>query len=108
MGCYVNSAYHQFNSFASHLDANTLTPYTCVMACSAVHYGLAAIEDGQFCFCQKSLNVLLEKYDDTNCTALKCPGNNNFACGGKGFWMVYEAGQSVTVCIYNFYQLYII
>lgn len=100
LGCYASSAYLGTNinmAFASHLDPTQLKPYSCYRACSAVQYGLAFIINGDMCFCQKSHVIQLVRTGDANCSSVSCPGDANYACGGLGFLMAYEAGESTNV-----------
>ncbi|CAF0863211.1 unnamed protein product [Brachionus calyciflorus] len=95
-GCFENDIFnHEFNSFASHLDSSIITPQRCISACTAMGYSLAAIENGNLCFCKSGTNINSVKASDSNCQTIPCEGNVNSACGSMQHIMVYEAGAFV-------------
>lgn len=97
-GCFINNKEtNDFRTFASHLDTSFLTPQLCVEACSAMGQTLAAIEDGNFCFCKSTGQTNLEKTNDNECSVLSCSGNLNLACGSNHRLMVYESSPSTKV-----------
>lgn len=104
-GCFINNKeINDFRTFASHLDSSFLTPQLCIEACSTMGQSLAAIEDGNFCFCKLSGQTNLEKTSDSECNALSCSGNSNLACGSNRHLMVYLSTPSTEVMPVQIYQ----
>lgn len=98
VGCFVNDKEkNEFRTYASHLDLNSLTPQLCVDACSVMGQSLAAIEEGNFCFCKSSEETNLVNTTDSDCLALSCPGDPSLACGSQNNLMIYKSLSSTQV-----------
>lgn len=98
LGCYENNKeINDFRTFASHLDPSLVTPQSCVEACSVMGQSLAAIEDGNFCFCKSTEGTNLANTSDSNCLALPCPGDASLACGSNNHLIVYTSSSSILV-----------
>lgn len=80
----------EFNSFASHVASNLLTPLTCAQACAAVKYTLAGIAFGTMCFCKTSTQINSVQVNDSICTQLQCAGDSSISCGSLTTWIVYQ------------------
>ncbi|RNA11739.1 WSC domain-containing 2 [Brachionus plicatilis] len=98
IGCFVNDKEkNEFRTYASHLDLNSLTPQLCVDACSVMGQSLAAIEEGNFCFCKSSEGTNLVNTTDSDCLALSCPGDPSLACGSQNNLMIYKSLSSTQI-----------
>lgn len=89
-----NRLAHEFNAFASHLDETLLTPQLCIKACFSMGYAMAAIEQGDKCFCKSTTNVYSVNASDSSCQTIACKGNPALACGSENNLLVYKVNPS--------------
>ena len=87
---------HEFNAFASHLNETLLTPQLCIKACFSMGYAMAAIEQGDKCFCKSTTNVYSVSASDISCQTIACKGSPNLACGSKDNLLVYKVNPSLS------------
>ncbi|KAI9890524.1 MAG: hypothetical protein M1814_003863 [Vezdaea aestivalis] len=75
--------------------SNTLTIATCLAACKANGYILAAAEYGRECYCGNALNPGSTKQADASC-GMTCAGNSTEYCGSSNLLSLYRSTASVS------------
>ena len=105
VGCFVMNLFdREFNSYVSHLDSAKITTSLCKKSCSDLGYPLAAIENGNMCFCKSSLTINSANATDSACATIPCAGNTAIWCGSPTNLLVYMPALTSQV-IFFLYEI---
>ncbi|KAJ6479618.1 copper radical oxidase [Mycena sanguinolenta] len=95
VGCFVDN---QFGRIVENEqpDNAKLTIESCVQACSASNFTVAAAEYSTQCFCGTELIEGATKAPESDCN-MGCGGNTTEACGAGNRMSVYSTNKNVTI-----------
>jgi hypothetical protein len=93
-GCYVDQTNGRILS-NQQPDSSTLTPQSCISACSAAGYSVAGVEYADQCFCGNAIVNGGTKSSSGGCT-MACSGDSADSCGGPGLMDIYYTGTLTT------------
>lgn len=82
IGCYNGSPIPWSANMTSLSGSKDLTPKKCQDECRKKGFDLAALRNGDECYCHNNLDPVDKKLDDLQCDS-RCIGDKDAKCGGS-------------------------
>lgn len=102
LGCYAESPLNrEFRVSPGDYQPWSLTPYVCVKLCGNMKYNLAALQNGNLCFCANTFNS--SRAESSNCN-VNCSGDRNYICGGTWASSVYNSSSYADKLVVNYFS----
>ena len=102
LGCYTESPLNrEFRVSPGDYQPWSLTPYVCVKLCGNMKYNLAALQNGNLCFCANAFNS--SRAESSSCK-INCSGDENYACGGTWANSVYNSSSYADKLVVNYFS----
>ena len=102
IGCFPESPLNrEFRVSPGNYLPSSLTPYDCVRLCGNMKYPLAALQNGNLCFCANTFNS--SRQQSSNCN-INCTGDRNYNCGGTWENLVYNSSSYADKLVMNYFS----
>lgn len=92
-GCYNDTLDAQAPSAATYTNSTSMSVEACVGYCITKNYDVAALENGQSCYCDSTLPSSVASVDVAQCNML-CTGNQREFCGSYDKRLIYKKDPS--------------